>query len=173
MPALHALLTAAGLHATCWMEPLRYDPAVYLPDARLRARAATLDPVGRAALAEALCGNISTHVVYAVRLSDAPAVPDGSDPAAIPVMREMPGGELAGHIRPDGMLPFLFDGLRVPVPLPPLAAAILRLVDGRRSVGAIGAALAGRVSQDAFARAWRDVYGPLSALNRLLLAPPA
>ena len=99
-------------------------------------------------------------------------MPDGTDPAAIPVMREMPGAELAKHIRPDGTLPFLFDGLRVPVPLPPLAAAILRLVDGHRSVGAIGAELAGRVSPEAFARAWRDVYGPLSALNRLLLAPP-
>ncbi len=172
VPALHALLSAAGLHVTCWMEPLRYDPAIYLPDARLRARAAALGPVERAALAEALCGNISTHVVYAVRAADAPATPDGNDPAAIPVMREMPGAELAKHIRPDGMLPFLFDGLRVPIPLPPLAAAMLRLVDGQRSVGAIGAELAGRVPPDAFARAWRDTFGPLCALNRLLLAPP-
>ena len=38
VPALHALLTEAGLHIACWMEPLRYDPAIYLPDARLRAR---------------------------------------------------------------------------------------------------------------------------------------
>ena len=154
------------------MEPLRYDPAVYLPDARLRARAAALDPVARAALAEALCGNISTHVVYAVRAADAPPVPDGTDAAAVPVMREMPGAELAKHIRPDGTLPFLFDGLRVPVPLPPRAAAILRLVDGERTVAAIEAELAGRVPPDAFAKAWRETYGALSALNRLLLAPP-
>jgi SAM-dependent methyltransferase len=124
VPALHALLTAAGLHITCWMEPLRYDP------------------------------------------------PDATNPAAVPVMREMPGAELAKHIRPDGTLPFLFDGLRVPIPLPPLSAAILRLIDGQRSVGAIAAALAGRVSGDAFVRAWRDLYGPLCGLNRLLLAPP-
>ncbi len=172
VPALHAFLTAAGLHITCWMEPLRYDPAIYLPDARLRARAAALDPVSRGALAEALCGNISTHVVYAVRASEAPAAPDATNPHAVPVMREMPGAELAKHIRPDGTLPFLFDGLRVPIPLPPLSAAILRLVDGTRSVGAIGAELAARVPADAFARAWRDLYGPLSRLNRLLLAPP-
>ncbi len=172
VPALHALLASAGLHVTCWMEPLRYDPAIYLPDARLRARAAALGPVERATLAEALCGNISTHVVYAVRAVDAPGIPDGTDPAAIPVMREMAGAELGKHIRPDGTLPFLFDGLRVPIPLPPLAGAILRLVDGQRSVGGIGAELAGRVSPDAFARAWRHVYTPLSALNRLLLRPP-
>jgi SAM-dependent methyltransferase len=170
--SLHALLADAGLAATCWMEPMRYDPAIYLPDARLRARIATLGPVERAALAEALCGNMSTHVIYAVRAADAPALPDPSNPAAIPIMREMPGAELAKHIRPDGTLPFLFDGLRVPVPLPPLAAAILRLIDGQRSVAALAEALSDRVPADAFARAWRTTYDTLSALNRLLLAPP-
>ena len=173
VPALSALLKDAGLQVTCWMEPLRYDPAIYLPDAKLRARIATLDPVAKAALAEALCGNMSTHVVYAVRAADAPLVPDATNPAAVPVMREMSGPELAKHIRPDGMLPFLFDGLRVPLPLPPLAAAILRLVDGERTVAGISDALSGHATPDAFARAWRDTYGPLSALNRVLLAPPA
>ncbi len=152
---------------------MRYDPAIYLPDAKLRARAATLGPVARAALAEALCGNMSTHVVYAVRAAEAPATPDGTDPAAIPVMREMPGADLARHIRPDGTLPMLFDGLRVPVPLPPLAASLLRMVDGQRSVAAIGAQVAARVPADAFGRAWRETYATLSALNRLLLVPPA
>ena len=58
-------------------------------------------------------------------------------PDAVPVAREMPAdGTRAQAIRPDGTLPFLFDGLRVPVPLPPQAAAILPLIDGRRSVGA-------------------------------------
>ena len=170
--ALHDLLTAAGLRVTCWMEPMRYDPAIYLPDAKLRARTATLDVSQRPALAEALCGNMSTHVVYAVRAADTPPAPDGLDPAAVPVMREMAGAELAKHIRSDGTLPFLFDGLRVPVPLPALAKAILPLVDGERTVAAIGAELAARVAPDAFARAWRELYGPLSALNRMLLAPP-
>ncbi len=170
VPALQALLEQAGLRVTCWMEPMRYDPAIYLPDAKLRARAAVLPPTARAALAEALCGNMSTHVVYAVRAADAPAAPDGADPAAIPVMREMPGPELARHIGPDGALPMLFDGLRVPVALPKLAGGILRLVDGERSVAAIGAALP--VPADVFTRAWRETYATLSALNRLLLTPP-
>ena len=171
--AFHALLAEAGLQVTCWMEPMRYDPAIYLTDAKLRQRLSGLSLVERAALAEAVCGNISTHVVYAVRALDAPVQPDPANPAAVPVMREMPGEELAKHIRPDGTLPFLFDGLRVPVPLPPLAASILRLVDGVRTVGDIEQAMAGRASTEAFARAWRGSYDALSALNRLLLAPPA
>jgi hypothetical protein len=115
---------------------------------------------------------MSTHVVYAVRAADAPAPPDPMHPEAVPIMREMPGDELARHIRPDGTLPFLFDGLRVPVALPPLAAAILRLVDGERTVADIAGSLQGRAAGDAFERAWRGTYEPLSGLNRLLLAPP-
>ena len=173
VPALLALLHGAGLHVATLMEPMRYDPAIYLPDPKLRARIAGLAPAERAALAEALCGNMSTHIAYCVRAADAPEPPDGTLPGAVPVMREMGGEELARAIRPDGTIGFLFDGLRVPVPLPPLAPAILRLVDGRRSVAEIGAAMASRAPPETFAKAWRATYGALSALNRVLLAPPA
>jgi len=174
VPDLMALLHGAGLHAAALMEPLRYDPAAYLPDPRLRARIAGLDPVARAALAEGLTGNMSTHVVYAVRAADAPPAPDPMRRDAVPVAREMPAAELARNIRADGTLPFLFDGLRVPVALPPLAPAILGLVDGERTVGGIAAALQARgTGPDAFARAWRGTYDALVSVNRILLAAPA
>ena len=64
---LHALLAGEGLAVTCWVEPVRYDPIPLLPDPRLRARVEALDPIDRAALAEALAGNISAHIVYCVR----------------------------------------------------------------------------------------------------------
>ncbi len=80
---------------------------------------------------------------------------------------------MAKHIRADQTLPFLFDGLRVPVALPPLAAPILRLIDGRRTVAEIAAALAERgTDAAAFERAWAATYATMSALNRILLAPP-
>jgi SAM-dependent methyltransferase len=173
VPTLHALLAGAGLRVTCWVEPMRYDPATWLPDPKLRARAASLDPVSRAALAEALVGNISTHVVYCRRADETVEPADPTRPDAVPVAREMPGEELAKHIRPDGTLPFLFDGLRAPVPLPPLAAAILRLVDGKRSVAEIGAMVGSRGGgPEAFSRAWRATFAGLERVNRLLLAPP-
>ena len=173
VPGLHALLAGAGLRVTCWMEPLRYDPAAYLPDPKLRARLAQLSPVERAAAAEGLCGNMSTHVVYCVREAEAPARPDPMRLESVPVAREMPAEELARAIRPDGTLVMVFDGIRVPVPLPPQAAAILRLVDGERSVGEIGAAMAARgTSPGAFASAWRATYDALVGVNRLLLVPP-
>src|SRR6185437_3154831 len=113
------------------VEPLRYEPATYLPDPKLRARIATLDPVARAALAEALTGNMITHIAYCVRIGERPPEPDAMRREATPVPRHQAADEMAKHIRPDSTLPFLFDGLRVPVALPPLAAPILRLIDGR------------------------------------------
>jgi hypothetical protein len=84
----------------------------------------------------------------------------------------MSAEELASAIRPDGTVRFMFDGLRVPVALPPLAPALLRLIDGARPVSAIAAAMAGRAPAEAVARAWRTTYETLNALNRILLAPP-
>jgi hypothetical protein len=94
-------------------------------------------------------------------------------PDAVPVTREIPGPELANGIQPDGTITVLFDGLRRPIALPQLAPAILPLVDGRRSVGQIAAALAERgTGADAFARAWVTTFVPLQRINRLLLAAP-
>ncbi len=174
VPALFALLHGSGLAVTALMEPMRYDPAVFLPDPKLRVRAAGLDPIARAALAEAVTANISTHVAYCVRAAEREAPADPMDDAAVPVAREMPADEVARAIRPDGTLMFQFDGLRVPVGLPKLAGAILRLIDGERRVGDIAAALAPRgIDRAVFDRGWRETWDKMSALNRILLAPPA
>ncbi len=167
-----ALLHQAGLSITCLVEPMRYDPAAYVTDPKLRALAAAMDPIGRAALAEALAGNISTHIAYCRRTTEPVTMPDAMLPTAVPAAREMSALDLAAAIRPDGTLPFVFHGLRVPVPLPPLAAAILRRIDGVHSVAEIGADLAqSGTSPAAFHRAWADTWARLSHVNRVLLAP--
>jgi SAM-dependent methyltransferase len=172
VPQLVALLEAAGLRVACWVEPLRYDPMVWLPDPKLRARAAALDPTARAALGEALTGNISAHIVYCVRGDRPRADPLAAD--AVPIGREVTGEQRAGFIQPDGTIAMAFDGLRAPIQLPAMAAAILRLVDGQRTVGEIGATLASRGSSaEAFGRAWKATFTALEQVNRLLLAAPA
>eukprot|EP01037_Dinobryon_pediforme_P005721 gene5721-5784_t len=168
-----ALLDHAGLAIACLVEPMRYDPAFYLSDPKLRARAAALDPIARAGFAEALAGNISTHIAYVRRKGDPAPVPDPMSPDSVPIAREMPAPELAGGIRPDGMIPFLFSGLRILVPVPKLAAAILNRVDGVSSIAEIGADLASAgIGETAFRRAWAETWAALSHVNRLLLAPP-
>ena len=69
----------------------------------------------------------------------------------------------------------VFDGLRLPLPLPPLAGAILRLIDGRRSVAEIAETMrkTGGVTEEALDRAWRLTYTQMEKVNRLLLAPPS
>ncbi|MCW3476987.1 class I SAM-dependent methyltransferase [Limobrevibacterium gyesilva] len=174
IPALHELLAGASLAITCLVEPLRYDPACYLPEPRLRTRAAELDPLARAALAEAVAGNMSTHVVYCTRAGEVAEPADAMAPRSVPVARETAGEDLARSIGADGTLTMLFNEIRVPLALPPLAAPILRLIDGRRSVADIAAAMAERGTDPAaFARAWSETWAKLSAANRILLAPPA
>ncbi len=103
-----------------------------------------MDPTERAALAEALAGNMAVHIVYCVRSGDPVHQTDPGADTSVPVFREVDGETLASGMRPDGTLPVTFDGLRTLVALPPLATAILPLIDGQRSVGQIGAILAGR-----------------------------
>jgi SAM-dependent methyltransferase len=173
VPALHDLLAGVELSIACWVEPIRYDPIPLLPDPRLRGRIATLSPVERAALAEALAGNIAAHIVYCTRTSELPDRADPFSADAVPICREMPGEELAKGIQANNTLFVGLDALRVPVPVPPMAGAILRLIDGKRSVGEIGAQLAGRgLNPEAFARAWRELFPALERINRLLLAAP-
>jgi SAM-dependent methyltransferase len=174
VPALAALVAAAGLRIACWVEPVRYDPDSYLADPRLRARTATMSPVERAALAESITGNMGIHIVYCLR-ADAPEVtPPWDDAEAIPTLREMDGAALAKGLPRDGTIPVTFDSLRVNLPLPRLAGAILQRVDGRRSFGAIADELAANgVSREAF---WRDLAAlrrSMEAMNRLLITAPA
>ena len=167
------LLAEAGLKPACWVEPLRYDPNPLLPDPKLRERAARLDPIQRAALAEALAGNMSVHIVYCVRADDPPDRADPMAPDSVPVFREWTGDRVAEGIRRDGTLTIDMDGLKLPVSLPALAPAILRHVDGRRSVGEIAATMAAAGTGDEpFARAWRATFAALERVNRLLIAAP-
>jgi SAM-dependent methyltransferase len=171
---LHALLAGEGLAVTCWVEPARYDPIPLLPDPRLRARVEALDPIDRVALAEALAGNVSAHIVYCARRDELVTRADFMAADAVPVLRELSGPEVAAGIQPDGTIAFVLDGLRLPIALPPLAPAILRLIDGRRSVGAIATALAEHgTGEAAFLRAWHSTFTALERINRLLLAAPA
>ncbi len=174
VPELDALLAAAGLRVACWVEPIRYDPIGMLPDPRLRVRLESMTLTERAAVAEALAGNMAVHIVYCVRAGDPVHRPDPMADAAVPVLREVDGLALAAGIRPDGTLPVQFDGLRIPVALPPLAAAILKRIDGTRTLGDIRTIMAGHgIKPDAFDKGWRATFTALERVNRLLLAAPA
>jgi SAM-dependent methyltransferase len=168
-----ALLETAGMAVSAFMEPMRYDPRTWLPDPKLRARAAELSPMEQAALAESLTGNMSVHIAYCRRASEPVQRADPMADGAVPVMREVPGSELVKSILPNGTLPFLFDGLRAPVALPPQAPAILHAIDGERSVAELAGFFEERgMGAEKFRRAWAEVFAALEPVNRVLLAAP-
>ncbi|AOX19103.1 class I SAM-dependent methyltransferase [Kozakia baliensis] len=174
IPAFLQLLDDAGLEASCLMEPARYNPALFLPNPKLRARIEELPWQEQARVAEALTGNMATHVAYVVRKDKRVAPPAGDDTSAVPIMREIPGIELAKHIRIDGTLPFAFGTLTVPVALPPQIRSILPLIDGERTVGELAGIMAETgMSKGKFFRIWREAFAILESLNRVLLKPPA
>ena len=173
VPRFAALLASAGMEVAAWMEPMRYDPATWLPDPKLRGRIAALSPTERAALAEALTGNMSVHIAYCRRVAERIERADPMAESVVPVMREVPGAELAKAILADGSIAFLFDGLRAVLRVPPQAAAILPAIDGQRSVGDLTALFAERgMPPEKFRRAWGETFAALEPVNRVLLAAP-
>jgi SAM-dependent methyltransferase len=173
VPAFNALIAAAGLRIVCLVEPLRYDPLSYLSDPKLRPRIEGMDMVQRAALAEAITGNMGVHIAYCVR-ADAPVMTaPWDDPNAIPCLRELDGAKLAASIPRDGVLRVTLDGLSVPVPLPRLAGAILSRIDGKRSIGEIGDDLAQNgTAREVFAREFQALVAAMEKTNRLLISAP-
>ena len=165
--AFFSLVEGEGLEVATLIEPARYDPALLLPDPKLRAAIEALAPLDRAALAEALAANMPTHIAYCVRAGARVATPDPMAQDAVPVARETPGSVFAEQLGPGNVLPMQFDALTVGFPMPPFGAAILRRIDGVRTVGDMAAELG-----EAFWRDWPAVWRVMSGINRVLLRAP-
>lgn len=164
-----ALLASAGMSLTTWIEPRRYDPALYLPDPRLAPRLAALDPTQQAELAEWISGNMPVHILYAHRAGEAPPMPQPT-PDRVPVFRHPDPAAVAATVGTSGTLGVTLDGFRFEVPLPRLAGAILARIDGVRTIAGIGATLP--VPPARFEADFAALWAALNPLNRLLLAPP-
>ena len=170
---LAALVHGAGLEITGFIEPWRYDPASYLSDAGLLHRLERLDAIARAGFAEQLAGNLKRHIVYLApkaRARSSVARPD--DKNMVPVLRAG-DAQLAASMRDRRSVKVAIDGIEARFEIPPHAADILAEIDGRRTIGEIYVALAGRVdalqSWNAFKPAFDRVYHLFNKLNRLFL----
>ncbi len=174
VPELVALTEGAGLAITGLVPPLRYDPAAYLHDPRLRGSIDSLAPLERAALAEEVTGVIKTHAFYAVpkaRAAEAVARPE--QPGMIPVLRDLDGPEMARRLKPGQGVSAELPGLTGRLPLPALAGAMLARIDGRRDLPSLHRAVseAGGTSigWDKFKRQFDQLYGTLNGLGKLYL----
>lgn len=170
------LLAGAGLAVAGFAEPVRYDPLAYVGDPDIRRRLAGLDGVARWSAAENLAGNLRTHIVYAVRRTEAAgraASPD--DPHLVPVGRDLDTAAVARHLGRGGRLSAAIDGFTFRFELPAAAGAIVGAIDGRRSIGDIHRLLAGRrggYDWLTFHSDWRPAFDALHGLGKLYLRRP-
>jgi SAM-dependent methyltransferase len=172
VPEIGALLESCALRLVSFIDPASYDPAFYVTDERLLRRAADLPAIERAAIAERLAGNLPRHVFYAThRGNDRPPMSlEAAGLDAIPVLRDLDGARLADQLGKERRLTGSKDGLDRTITLPPLGPALLRAIDGRRSLRDIKAALADRKLDEAgFLAAFAALYRPLNGINWLLL----
>ncbi|BBK40337.1 hypothetical protein STVA_03570 [Allostella vacuolata] len=174
VPGVLDLLAAADLDLVSFIEPIRYRPETWVTDPSVRRRLGELPDVERMAAAELLSCGMKVHIAYAVphgRGRQAAAVPSDR---AIPAIRDLDPALLARALKPGVPLTVRFDGVPLSLPMPALAGPIVARVDGRRTVGEIGADLRTtvdrRLSDAAFAAAFDATYAALNGVNRMLLA---
>jgi len=177
VPEVAALAAQGGLRIAAFVEPTIYDPAAYLPDPQLLARLEGLDWLARCAFAEKLAGNMRKHVFYAVKQSRTDeTVADPADMDAVPVFRDAAEAALRDKVQPGGVLSATLNGVTFRAPMPPLAAAILKRVDGKRTLGAIRKEVRADnpgLDDAGFADQFGRLYAPLNGMCKLFLKVPA
>lgn len=171
VPELYALVDGAGLTVAGWIEPMRYDPATFIADPRLRKRLALLSEPDRAAVAEAVSGAAAKHIAYLVRPEDRAAAPV-PNATAIPVLKGADGAAVANAVSAQGWLPVDLAGLSLTLALPRLAVPLLRHIDGRTNLAALHNAVAPDLPWDRFKAQFDAFYATLNGLNMLLLRWP-
>jgi hypothetical protein len=168
------LLAAADLRVTGFLPAGAYDPGHYLDDLALRDRAARLSQQDRWALAEDLSGALKTHVFYAVRRGDEHrGAAQGFAPAMVPVLLEMAPDRLAASLAQAPRLTAVLGGVERRFVLPDGAAAMVALIDGRRSLRQIHGRLraaGAKLNWTGFQKEFSALYDVLHPLNMLLFA---
>lgn len=171
-----AFAAGAGLRLVTFMEPLRYEPAVYLKDQALIKRVRALSALQRCAFAELLCGNMKTHVFYAVKADNqATTVAAPDSPDAVPMLRDIDGAAAADAFQRNLTFNVDFEGNKVAIPLPAIAPAVFRLIDGRRTLAQIHQAAGADAAADfsAFASEFARLFQAVNGVSRMFLRYPS
>ncbi|MGO1119341.1 class I SAM-dependent methyltransferase [Rhodovibrionaceae bacterium A322] len=170
VPQLVDWVTGAGLKIAAFIEPLRYDPRLYLKDPEMLARAKALPRLEQAALAERLASNMKVHTLYLSRTEG--TVAEFQEGQSVPQLVDWQAAALARSLAQSPLLKGSFDGLTVELPLPPQAPALISQMDGQRSfedIFQIARRQNPNIPRDAFFSVARQLVDTLGGINRLLL----
>ncbi len=168
VPEVAEFVSGAGLTLVSFVEPARYDPLTYLQDKTLRARAAKLDWLDAAALAENLCGNLKTHVFYVANGKTRAQALARPSPIAVPLLIDADGPALARKLSRGTTISAQFGGLKLSFDVGDGAGSILQHIDGRANLAAIKRAAGSKN----FDKRFGAVYRALNGLNLMLLRFP-
>jgi len=170
VPEIYDALGAAGLDMAGFVAPANYDPDFLVTDAKLKGRLARLSQVERETFAELLTGNIKRHMFYC-----APKDDGGADrlarfaPDMIPVLHHATVDQLLPLVEKQGTFSARREGLKITLSVPPFAADLLKLCDGKRSFADIQKALPNAPARDEFVRQAEQVYRAFHSINLMLL----
>src|SRR5690606_38937956 len=164
---LFDLLATAEMELLGFIEPVRYEPELYLKEPELRKRARNLSPEARAALAENLAGTLKTHSFYIRKIGGSAPGVAAFDPDMIPFLRDGNPAPLAAALAGRETLTVPFDGQPIEIAVPEGSADFVRQLDGTRRLRDIQTAFS--LSWPNFRARFAPVYKMLNGLNLLWL----
>lgn len=166
VPELDTEIATAGLRRICYIDPARYDPAAYSQEPDLNRRFAALGPTERAAVAEAMAGNMAVHIAYLVPAARSGPITAMPEDDAVPVFRDARTAEELAAM-PDGArtMPYALNGLKLTLPLPPGAKKIISRIDGRTSI----ASLRAQTGLPDFDDRFGTLFASLNGVSKLFL----
>lgn len=129
VPEVDQFLKDAELDLITFVEPVKYDPCVFLKDKELAKRAKNLPPMAQASLAENLTGSLKIHLFYVRKINSSLKTAKIS-PEMIPVLKEgNPGSALAAAFKGKSSFEVAFDGVKTNFRLPDRSAEMAALID--------------------------------------------
>jgi len=167
VPEVIELLKTADMEVVTFIEPIRYEPELYLKDGDLRKRARNLDSTGRATLAENIAGNLKTHTFYAQKSGVPTLGPAKFEPEMIPFLKDNNADALARALATLPKLTVHFDGEAVNLPIPEGAAEFVQHINSVSSLRDIQKSLS--LSWPGFRARFGPTYKMLNGLNLLWL----
>jgi SAM-dependent methyltransferase len=167
IPEVLDLLEGTGMELVSFIEPIRYDPEIYLKDSDLKKRARNLEDGTRAALAENLSGTIKTHTFYVRKQNGGAAGLAKLEPGMIPFLKDNNTEALARTLAARSTLTVHFDAEPIIFDVPERAAEFVSKINNRKTLGEIQSEMT--LPWPNFRSRVAPVYKLLNGLNLLWL----
>lgn len=167
---VYDLLDQAELDVVSFVAPANYDPDFVIADPKLKARVSRLTRREREAFAELLTGNLKKHTFYCAHKENADASRIAqAGPHMKPYLHETDLNVILPAISAGKAFAGRRDGLKLELPMPPLAADILKQCDGAHTLEDIRQALTPQPARGDFYEQAQALCRAFNSVNLMLL----